>query len=602
MKIKLLDGKKFYRAFQNGASVVDKNKSHLNKINFFPVPDNDTGSNMSYTLVSTAARVTPDKSIYNTLESISDYIVKSARGNSGLIMAQFFNGLHKKMSQKNTVTTKDFADDVKNTVPYLYENVGEPVEGTMLTVIKDWSEKLPELAENIDDFVILFEHSLETARKSLEQTKYQLQVHQEYNTVDAGAQGFVYFLEGVLNSWHKIEAEKSESENMTDQIEDDNASRVDVPQSELDKLSFRYCTEILLQGDISGEKIKPLLVDKGDSLQVASSGSSTRVHIHTDDPAGVVYLLRDKGRILEQKVDDMLRQLEMSHAGKNDTALVTDSIADIPREVLDKYGIHMIPLNILIDGTNYLDKLTIKPKYFYEYLEEAEEFPSSSQPGVDFIYDYLEKLAGYYDSIFIISVSEKLSGTGRAFKQAIARLEADRDIKINYLDSQLNSGAQGLLVIKAAEELAAGKSPETVEKTIKKYRKKSQIFVNVNDFDYMVRGGRVSAMKGFFAKLLNLKPIIALDEDGDGDIKGKALTKRGVRRKINKYVKQIAAENRIEKYALVHARAPQLMQDWQQEIESILNFSPSFSLHVSSITALNSGPGTVGLSILVEGE
>lgn len=598
MKIKMLDGKNFYQAFQHGASVVDRNKSHLNKINFFPVPDSDTGNNMSYTLVSTAARVTPDKSFYSTLESISDYIVKSARGNSGLIMAQFFSGLHKKMTQKNSVTTRDFAEDVKNTVPYLYDNINEPVEGTMLTVIKDWSEKLPELAENADDFVVLFENSLKTARQSLEQTKYQLQVHRESNTVDAGAQGFVYFLEGILSSWHKKDEDLT-SENMTDGPEVVSQGGGNVPQSELDKLSYRYCTEILLQGDIPVEGVKSLLKDKGDSLQVASSPGNTRVHIHTDDPAEIVYLLRDRGRILDQKVDDMLRQLEMSHAEKKDTALVTDSIADIPQEILDKYRIHTIPLNILIDSTNYLDKLTIKPEYFYEYLEAAEEFPSSAQPGVDFIYDYLLKLDEYYDSILIISVSEALSGTGKAFKQAKARLEEEKDIDINYIDSKLNSGAQGLLVVKAAEELAAGKSVETVEKIIKKYREKSQIFVNVNDFDYMVRGGRVSSMKGFMAKLLNLKPIISLDEDGDGDIKGKAITNKGVRRKINKYVKEIAAENRIEEYALIHARAPELLQDWQQEIEGILNFPPTYTMHVSSITALNSGPGTVGLSILV---
>ncbi len=598
MTIKFLDGKKFYKAFLNGASLVEENKSHLNEINFFPVPDNDTGNNMSYTLLTTAAQVEPDNSIYNTLESISNYIVRSARGNSGLIMAQFFNGLYKKMTKTSKLTTEDFARNVEEAIPYLYNNVSEPTEGTMLTVIKDWSERLPEIAENIDDFIVLFDQSLETARESLEQTKYQLQVNRESDTVDAGGQGFVYFLEGVLDYWNNKD-QKLSAEDIPEGINKHDPSGVDSSKTDREEPVYRYCTEVLMLGNIEVEKTKALLKDKGDSLLVASSDNNSRVHIHTNNPAEIVYLLRNEGKILEQKVDDMLQQIKTSRAEQGETAVVTDSIADIPRDILDEYNIHSIPLNILIDGTNFLDKLTINPEYFYEYLEEAEDFPSSSQPGIDFIYDYLLEVAENYDSILMISVSEELSGTGEAFKQAKSRLETEKDIEFNYINSKLNSGAQGLLVMKAAEELAEGKDLSEVEKSIKNYREKSQIFVNVNDFDYMIRGGRVSPMKGFMARLLNFKPIISLDQEGDGNIKGKAITNRGVRKKIKKYVKEIAEENNIEKYAIVHARAPELVEKWKKEMEKMLGFPPAYTMHVSSITALNSGPGTVGLSFLV---
>jgi len=597
MQIKNLDGEKFYQGFSSGASLVEENRSYLNEINLFPVPDSDTGNNMSYTLNSTAARVSAHNSIYSTLESISDYIVRSARGNSGLIMAQFFSGIHEKMTEKSVITTEDFAAYVNQAVSDLYESISEPVEGTMLTVIREWAERLTELAENIDDFVLLFEKSLETARNSLERTREQLPVHRKADTVDAGAQGFVLFLEGVLKNWRQERSSGFHSESSLS-----SSGAVSGKESELEvisgELSYRYCTEVFIQSDISFEKIKELLEKKGDSLLVAGSGGSTRVHIHTDTPAEVVSLLRDRGKIVEQKVDDMLRQQQLSHEEKGDVALVTDSIADIPREILDDYGIHVIPLNILFEGTNYIDRLTITPEILFDYLESSEEFPSSSQPDVDYIKNYLEQLADNYKSILIISVSEELSGTGEAFKQARDRMEKEKDVEIAYINSRSNSGSQGLLVLKAAEELERGEDLQTVLETVRSYRDRAEIFVNVNDFEYMVRGGRVSAGFGWLADLLNFKPIISLDEEGNGTIKGKCLTHRGVRKKIIKYVKEIEEKHGVEKYSLVHSLAPGLIEQWQDELERLLGFEPEYVTRVSSITALNSGPGSVGVSLL----
>ncbi len=702
MKIKNLDGENFYAAFKHGAKLVEKNKQMLNEINFFPVPDSDTGNNMTATLVTAASKMKPETSIYNIFKSISDYTIQSARGNSGLIMAQFFNGFFRKMMKKNTLTTRDFALNVKKTVPYLYENIDNPHEGTMLTVIKDWANKLPELAENIDDFVLLFEISLNTARKSLNQTRKELEVHIEKDSVDAGALGFVFFLEGILSYWSSQSQHQENGENKPGlkTYQHQKEKQDDFTEISGDEMagniSNRYCTEVFLEKESQSRKLdlKSTLKDEGDSLVIAETDDKIRVHIHTDNPARVVYKLSKVGKILEQKADDMRRQYQMAHDRMSDIALVTDSIADLPLELKDRYQIHTIPLNLMIDGVNFYDKRTIDLEHFFKYLDEAEEFPSSSQPSLDLVINYLEELTNYYSQILIISVAENLSGTGRVFKQAIKKIQENEEDRENqedqenmqdqenqenlqdqenkeiqenqedrdnqaiqdnqevqdnrpdlenhdnrdnlpdhknheyrnesetqadqkgrseseskvdqenqkttfsYIDSKLNSGAQGLLVLKAAEEIAKGKSLEEVTELVEDLKSKASIYVNVNTFDYMVKGGRVSPMKGFFARLFNLKPIVSLDEEGQGAIKGKALSHRGVSKKIKELAREANKEAGVEKYALVHSKAPELVPEWKSDMQEIFGFQPEYVMEISAITALNAGPGSIALCML----
>ncbi|MGM0437982.1 MAG: DegV family protein [Bacillota bacterium] len=598
MKMEYLDGIRFLKAFKNGAELVSARKHHLNDINLFPIPDSDTGNNMSFTLKTTALKVNPDTSIYNTLKSIADNAIESARGNSGLILAQFFSGLFEKVKKKNQINTEDFAEAVRDTVPYLYNNIDNPQEGTMLTVIRDWSEKMHEYGKDVDDFILLFNKSMETALKSLENTKNQLEILRENNTVDAGAQGFIYFLEGMLDYWTNPDHTKFDLEKIA---EEDLIEEEEITVSP-EKLKYRYCTEVFMVTEKSADKIRKILHDKGDSLIVVSSSKRMRIHIHTDKPDSIVSILGDKGEIIDQKVDDMQRQSEIVYNKKSEIALVTDSIADLPQNILDKYQIHVIPLNLVIDGVNFLDKLTITSDYFYNYVEEAENFPSSSQPTVDYIYKNLKELAEHYKSILIISVSEALSGTAKSFKEAIKKLnnELKNNNDISFINSRLNSGAQGLLVQKAAELIAEGYSLTEVTSKIKNYRENSSILVNVNTIDYMIQGGRVSPMKGFFARLFNLKPIISLDENGDGIIWDKAFSRKSVNKKILNQIKEVKNSGNLEKYNVVHADAEEMAKELAAKIEKIVGYGPEYIMNISSITALNSGKDAIAVSYLAE--
>jgi len=199
MAIKYLDGKRLYRVIHAGLQKVLAREDYLNKINVFPVPDNDTGTNMAYTLTAIEEGIT-DKSpnqINEMSQKIADSALDGARGNSGVILAQFLLGFADAIQDKLTITTKQFSQAVEKACDYAYDALMEPREGTILTVIKDWSEYIRNHSDRIYDFSELLHNGLERAQESLKDTPKKLAVLKKAGVVDAGAQGFVYLLEGM---------------------------------------------------------------------------------------------------------------------------------------------------------------------------------------------------------------------------------------------------------------------------------------------------------------------------------------------------------------------------------------------------------------------
>ena len=146
----------------------------------------------------------------------------------------------------------------------------------------------------------------------------------------------------------------------------------------------------------------------GESLIVAGNKNKMRIHIHTINPVALFNRLKDYGKILFQKVDDMQRQYETLYDRNSKIALVTDSIADLPQELMDKYQIHLFPLNLLINDSNYLDKLTITPQYFYDLMDSAETYPSSAQPNIVDVENYLKAIVDHYEKVIVVTVSKEM--------------------------------------------------------------------------------------------------------------------------------------------------------------------------------------------------
>ncbi|MFP4020810.1 MAG: DAK2 domain-containing protein [Halanaerobium sp.] len=595
MKITYLDGKRLYYAFLSGAKEVIANKKELNRINLFPVADGDTGSNLTRTLSVVKNEAVKDNSLTITLNSMGEAALKGAIGNSGIIFAQFINGLKNSIEREDSINVNKFVQAVDYAVNYTYQGINNPVEGTILTVMKDWAESLKYLQNKSSDFAEVMEESLKTAAVSLKKTKTQLKVLREADVVDSGAQAFVLFLEGIVDFIKSGNLNELSKERIP---EIDSIAEKEIGKEE--KIDFRYCTEAYIANvDVEIDELRADISDLGDSLIAAGDKRKMRVHIHTNKPPELFIRLNKYADILDQKADDMKMQQAVKYNRKHKTAVLTDSIADLPAEYRDQHQIHLLPLNILVDGTNYLDKLTIDSQNFFDIIDDAEEYPSSAQPPIKKIEDKLNYLAEHYDSIIAITVSSKMSGTYDNLTKAAENILAEHEgLKIEVIDSRTNSGAEGLLVMEAAEQLEAGKGFAETAEYLKSIREKLYIYVSVSDFKYMVRGGRVSPLKGKVAGFLNLKPIISISREGEGIAFATAFTKKGNYKKIRSILEDHQKQNGIKRFAVVHGDDLKRAKRYKDSFSELLNIEAEFLESISPIVAMNAGRGSTAIALI----
>lgn len=596
MNISTLDSERLYNSFLSGAHEVIKNKNSLNEINVFPVADGDTGSNLSSTMHAIIMDAKISGSVKETMNSIADAALTGARGNSGIIIAQYINGIFLSLMDDEMITISSFAETVKNAVPYAYQAISNPVEGTIITVIREWADAVYSHKDLSATFSELFSKSLITANKSLKATTSRLKVLQDSKVVDSGAKGFVYFLQGFATFLHTGKLDLKVSEEQEDLSFNEELIH---GQGEI---RHRYCTEALLSADsIDLEALRSELALYGDSLIVAGNNHKARIHIHANAPEQVFQVLRKKGIILQQKADDMIRQNESAFDRKYAITLITDSIADVPQEILDRYQVHMLPLNLNFDNTSYLDKVTMTPELFYPLLEVAVEYPKSSQPNPIIVEKYLETVLAHYDQVIVVTVAKEQSGTNSVFRNAVSK-KLREGKKIAVIDSKRNSGAQGLLVMKAAEMIAAGTPFDEIVSAIEKLRDRTNIFVSVNNLKYMVRSGRLSKVSGMAAMSINLKPVVSIDTEGKGSIAEKAFSEKGNEKKLFRLLGKINTQEKVTRYAIVHANNPEKAEVYRKRSVALLGKEPEYIMNISTIVGMSAGVGTVAISYMCEEE
>jgi DegV family protein with EDD domain len=592
MKIKYLDGRRLYYAFLVGGNAVISDKNYLNKINVFPVPDSDTGSNLASTIRSISEKAQMSHSADATLRSIADAAIYGARGNSGLIFAQFLQGFSDQFKNVKKISTRKFGESVKKATHYAYASIVSPVEGTMLTVMRDWAEAVYQQRDKKRDFAELLSYSLQVAKKSLADTPKKLAVLAKAGVVDAGARGFVDFLEGITNfikrgrlkdlSKPEIMWEEPEPHVLTDR----------------EAVDHRYCSEALIIGEkIDVDGIKDKIRPYGSSAIVAGTTGKTRIHIHTDNPADLFDQLKDYGAIVEIKADDMLKQYEASHTRKTDIALVTDSSCDLPQDVIDDLQIHVVPFHLSFGDTIFLDKVTILPDQFYSLLETHKEHPQSAQPPLGSVQSLYSFLASHYKSIIAIHISEGLSGTFRVSQEAANVVQ---DKRIDVLNSRHLSASQGLIVLRIAEAIRGGMKHEEIVKTSEEWIEKTKILVDVQTLKYMVRGGRVSPLKGFVAKVLNLKPIVSLDPEGKATASGKSFSRKSNMKKIAAKIRQMSQKQKIWNYSIVHAKNLERAEKYAQMLKQEIGRDPLYIMDISPVIGVHNGIGAVGIALMFE--
>ena len=590
-----MDGRRLYYTFIAGARKVIEHQVELNKINVFPVNDGDTGTNLASTIRAVVDSIHPHRSYKVTADLIAETTLVNARGNSGIIFAQFLYGMSTETGNFKTITIKQFAESIKNSVRYIYEAVANPVEGTMLTVIKDWANYIYENRNRITDFNQLFISSVDVLNKSLLATKSKLAVLAKANVVDAGARGFVLFVEGIIDF--------IANRNLKDliQVKAETALFEKIEESIPEKVDFRYCTEALIKNNsVDNKSLLQLLEKYGNSIVVAGSDKMKRIHLHTNNPAELFNELRNTGTLAFQKADDMIRQSEVVYNRKWKIALVTDSTCDLEQDIIDNYQINMLPININFGENHYLDKITILPEQFYTLLKENKDYPKSSQVNEKSFTNLYSHLASHYDSIIAIHLSDRLSGTFNSSQKAAKAISEELNKPISVINSKNLSGALGLVVLRTAKAIEAGYSHDQVVNMAEKWTKNVRIFVSVKSMKYLVRGGRVSFVRGLIARILNICPIVSIDESGKAFVFDKAFNQRSNMEKVMGYITKISKEKTIWNYIVLHANNTDAAQWYSEKMEMLTNKKPASIVNISPILGANAGIGAAAVSLLFD--
>jgi DegV family protein with EDD domain len=590
-----MDGRRLYYTFIAGARKVIEHQVELNKINVFPVNDGDTGTNLASTIRAVIDSLHPHRSYKITADRIAETTLVNARGNSGIIFAQFLHGMSTETGNFKTITIKQFAESIKNSVRYIYEAVANPVEGTMLTVIKDWANYIYENRNRITDFNQLFIGSLDVLNKSLIATRSKLAVLTRANVVDAGARGFVLFVEGIIDFINY--------RNLKEliQIRAETAIFEKLDEALPEKVEFRYCTEALMKNSsVDNKTLMPILERYGNSIVVAGSDKMRRIHIHTNNPADLIDELRHKGTLTFQKADDMIRQSDVVYNRKWKIALVSDSTCDLAQEIIDNYQINILPINVSFGENNYLDKVTIQPEQFYALLKENKDYPKSSQINEKSFINLYSHLASHYDSVIAVHLSDKLSGTFNSSQNAARKISQEFGKPISVIDSKNTSGALGLILLRAAQAIDSGYSHDQVVNMAESWTTNVRLFVSVRTMKYFIKGGRVSMFRGMIARILNINPIVTIDETGKAVLFDKSFNQRANMEKVMGHISKINNEKTIWNYVVLHANNSNAARWYTKKMEKLTNKKPVSVVNISPILGAHAGIGAAAVALLFD--
>lgn len=590
-----LSGRTLKRALIAGIGRVLAARDPLNRINVFPVPDGDTGSNLAFTLASVreALQSVRGGNVEVIFNRAGGEAIDGARGNSGAILAQFLQGVSEGFSGQRFLAMEQLADAAGLGSRLARQAIAEPKEGTMLSVIQAFSESLGLARdEGVVDLRAGYQRALAASRQALANTPNQLAVLRKAGVVDAGAQGFLHLLEGIQDYIDKGR-NAGDVADLPASAEQGVITRFDADPD----ASHRWCTECVVSAlDIDRAAVRAALdaID-GSSLVIAGTREKLRVHMHVDSPAQLFETLSAFGEVRAAKADDMHAQQRAVHA-QGSIAVVVDSAADVPADALERFSIHVVPVRINAGSTDYLDKVSLSPREFHALLRESEHVVRTSQPPPGDFRRLFEFLLSHHSDVLYVGVSRAISGTLQSAESAAAALGAH----VHVFDSANVSGGQGLLAIHAVECVEKGIPIPELLRELESLRAETATFAYVRDLSAAVRGGRVPAWSLPLTRWLRLVPLARIgDRDGRLHIHGVCLRSSDLPARFVKKVLRGLDRTRQWRAQVMHCCNPEEAECVRSELLNQLpgvECPPAFD--AGSAIGAHAGSGAVVLALM----
>ena len=593
-RISYVDGRRLRRAILAGVRHVTGDREELDRINVFPVPDGDTGTNLALTLASIAEVVHPleSRSLSEVADAAAEASVMGARGNSGMLFSRFLLSFADMVRGRERIGSVNLAEAISGASLSLESVLENPREGTIITVARDMAHEARQRASaGTGDIYYWLSDMQVAAERSLARTREMLEALRNAGVVDAGAKGFVSFFEGVMQFIEGgIEAEEIESNG-------DSKSLYHAREAGVGADEGRYCTQIAIRSDqLAPEKeIRAAIHELGTSTIVLRSGNLAKIHIHADSPADVVAVLSGFGEIVSERVEDTLLSGTTRHI-----SVVVDSAADLPREWSERHGVSVVPLQVTIGDTTYRDGVDIDAARLYELVHEADSdapVTTSQPPPAAFTEAYQRGLDRGAEGILAIYISSQISGTYGTGATALRSIPGVDGLAV---DSHSGSFGSGLLAVRAVELLDEGMALHDVARELERVRDQSNVFISVDTLEYLLRSGRVSRVKAFLGGLLDLKPILSLSDEGRLEALGRARGMEAVLDKVFDLLDERLIDAVRYRFGVAHFAADDWMRHVVEELERRYDPVQVFSGPATAALGVHVGPGAWALAYQIE--
>jgi DegV family protein with EDD domain len=590
-----LDGDSLSKALISGIHCVIADQTFLNKINVFPVADGDTGTNLSLSLGAALGVLQQpgDKHLGTLLAATADALLDGARGNSGAIMAQFFQGVSDSAGDLTRFTTATFGKAVRSGSDYAHDALSNPEEGTILSAIAAFAGAIEKQVNSSphSDFAAAFSAAMPTLEQAIADTTGQLEVLRKAGVVDAGAKGFADLIKGMGE--FVVSGEVAPKPDTSELL---SADDMFMPDNSGEDYEFRFCTECIVTADnIDRRKLRESLTALGASLVLAGSKRKAKIHIHVNDAQAVFDVGRQFGQVSGEKADDLHRQQHSNNNGSRNFAVITDSAADISDDDMERLDIHMVPCRIQFGDRGYLDKISISTAEFYDELANNPHHPTTSQPAPGDFRRQFQYLASHFPDVISVNLTSAASGTFEAARSAASRVEAKGNVCV--IDSLNASLGQGLLAVFAAECAQAGLSAKAAVSAIEAQIPVTYTYGYLNNLDFAVRGGRLPRWVKLLAVGLCVTPIVRTSPEGKIALSTYLFGRRNITARFARHVAKLTRDKGPTVVAIGHAVSP----DRYRRLEEVLrrempNIERLSKAELGTALGVHGGPGTLFIS------
>ncbi|MCY4256134.1 MAG: DegV family EDD domain-containing protein [Gammaproteobacteria bacterium] len=571
-----------------GMLKLQNNREELDRINVFPVADGDTGLNMAHTaqaVMLALAEERPCRDAGEAAHAAAKGALHGARGNSGVILAQFLQGLAEAWDGKARLDAAGVAAGLKAAAESARNGLSNPREGTILSVMSAIGLGALSAAPE-GELTALLSAARQAADEAVRKTPEQLDVLRRAGVVDAGGAGLARFLAGIE------ELVKTGQGATASDFADEAGALAAAPRihDPGEESKYRYCTECM----ISGEALAPMSIREeigafGDSIVVAGGARLVRLHIHTDTPHEVFGLAHKHGEVSSEKADDMHVQFAALNSSR--VPVGCDSGADLPERLRSKLRITQTPLRIHLGEKGYLDRLGLPAERLWRAMEDRGEKARTATPARGDLERAMGFLAGHFPKSLWISLAGAVSGTAEVARSVANEITGG---KVRVLDSANVSVGYGLVVRQAAEWAEQGADADEIMEGLATVSGGAKTFGLIEDLSHGVRGGRISPRVKRLSDLLRVDALLGIGPDG----RVKAC---GVQRRSGDRVARFAryALRRFPKgqplhMAVAHANRPESGQRLHDLLAAgIPDLASSYVTDLGAVISAHAGPGAL---------